>query len=288
MASQWTPAIAKNVDEQREGPCSRFNTLSAFELCMAVAARLGRPLTIRSERLVDGDTLAASITIPEDQIDTDADVAAAALSTPTPSPVHASSPSLLCEHGCVHSLTSVTPTDCPYCASYMVAARKICKMAPRPHPPRDATEQSPNAASDLDHPSATSRVASVAPVRRPLPPDVAPDTRIRRLQLRKGAWWAWAPRHDPADDHLYGWLRLDDEKEAAFEQPMERLELVLERLEWAGLRAKTSKCHLFATSVDYLGHVCSRTGVSLDPKKISAVSTINPRSINNLETVRLF
>ena len=69
---------------------------------------------------------------------------------------------------------------------------------------------------------------------------------------------------------------------------MERLELVLERLEWANLRAKPSKCHLFATSVDYLGHVCSRDGVSLDPKKISAVSSINPRSINNLETVRSF
>ena len=80
------------------------------------------------------------------------------------------------------------------------------------------------------------------------------------------------------------WANGDTEEEA-FEQSMERLELVLERLEWAGLRAKPSKCHLFATSVDYLGHVCSRDGVSLDPKKISAVANINPRSINNLETV---
>ena len=91
----------------------------------------------------------------------------------------------------------------------------------------------------------------------------------------------------PYLDDVIIWANGDTEEEA-FEQSMERLELVLERLEWAGLRAKPSKCHLFATSVDYLGHVCSRDGVSLDPKKISAVSSINPRSINNLETVRSF
>ena len=91
----------------------------------------------------------------------------------------------------------------------------------------------------------------------------------------------------PYLDDIIIWANGDTEEEA-FEQSMERLELVLERLEWAGLRAKPSKCHLFATSVDYLGHVCSRDGVSLDPKKISAVANINPRSINNLETVRSF
>ena len=96
---------------------------------------------------------------------------------------------------------------------------------PRPHPPRDTTEQPTVTASGSDYPSVTSRVASVAPVRRPLPPDVAPDTRIRRLHLRKGAWWAWAPRHDPADDHLYGWLRLDDETQQLITSRLARLEV---------------------------------------------------------------
>ena len=91
----------------------------------------------------------------------------------------------------------------------------------------------------------------------------------------------------PYLDDVIIWANGDTEEEA-FEQSMERLELVLERLEWAGLRAKPSKCFLFTDSVDYLGHVCSRKGVSLDPKKISAVASINPRSINNLETVRSF
>ena len=65
----------------------------------------------------------------------------------------------------------------------------------------------------------------------------------------------------PYLDDITIWANADTEEEE-FEQSMERLELVLERLEWAGLRAKPSKCHLFATSVDYLGHICSRDGVT--------------------------
>ena len=65
--------------------------------------------------------------------------------------------------------------------------------------------------ADKPTPLATSSIAAISPVqRRPLPSDIPTDTRIRRLHLRKNAWWAWAPRHDPADDHLYGWLRLDN------------------------------------------------------------------------------
>ena len=91
----------------------------------------------------------------------------------------------------------------------------------------------------------------------------------------------------PYLDDVVVWANGPD-LDAAFEQSLERLELVLERLEWAGLRAKPKKCHLFATSVEYLGHICSRDGVSLDPKKIAAVKTIKPSSINSLEAVRSF
>ena len=37
-----------------------------------------------------------------------------------------------------------------------------------------------------------------------------------------------------------------DTPEAAFEQALERLDTVLERLEWAGLTCKPVKCTLFA------------------------------------------
>ena len=55
--------------------------------------------------------------------------------------------------------------------------------------------------------------------------------------------------------------------EQAFQQGLDRLDLVLERLEWAGLTCKPPKCSLFARSVEYLGHVRSAEGVSLDRRK---------------------
>ena len=79
-----------------------------------------------------------------------------------------------------------------------------------------------------------------------------------------------------------------DTPEAAFEQSLERLDLVLERLEWAGLTCKPTKCTLFASKVEYLGHVCSREGVSLDPKKIQGIQDIDADSIDSLSKVRSF
>ena len=69
---------------------------------------------------------------------------------------------------------------------------------------------------------------------------------------------------------------------------MERLENVFERLKWAGLSMKASKCLLFATSAEYLGHVMSRDGLKMDPKKIAAVKSIDTTTINDLHAVRSF
>ena len=80
----------------------------------------------------------------------------------------------------------------------------------------------------------------------------------------------------------------DSREEASFEQMMVRLDLVLERLAWAGLSAKASKCVLFATSAEYLGHVISRRGLEMDPAKIEKIKAINPTEINSIEKVRAF
>ena len=53
---------------------------------------------------------------------------------------------------------------------------------------------------------------------------------------------------------------------------LQRLEEVLRRLKEAGLKLKPSKCQFFADSVNYLGHVVSRDGVSTDPAKVEAVT----------------
>lgn len=56
------------------------------------------------------------------------------------------------------------------------------------------------------------------------------------------------------------------------EQHVERLRVVLERLEHEGLKAKLSKCSFFRKEVHYLGHVISAEGVSTDPGKIEVVA----------------
>ena len=57
----------------------------------------------------------------------------------------------------------------------------------------------------------------------------------------------------------------------SFDQHVEDVEMVLERLELAGLKARTDKTHLFVKKVDVLGHVVSADGVRPDPMKTKAV-----------------
>ena len=52
-----------------------------------------------------------------------------------------------------------------------------------------------------------------------------------------------------------------------FEDHLERLEAVFSRLKQHGLKLKPSKCELFKTSVNYLGHVVSENGVKTDQIK---------------------
>lgn len=56
-----------------------------------------------------------------------------------------------------------------------------------------------------------------------------------------------------------------------FEEHLERLESVFQRLSSAGLKVKPSKCQFFKTRIKYLGHIVSREGVSTDPEKVDAV-----------------
>ncbi len=55
-------------------------------------------------------------------------------------------------------------------------------------------------------------------------------------------------------------------------QHLERLEVVLGRLEREGLKARLEKCAFLQQEVRYLGHVISSRGVANDPSKIEAVA----------------
>ena len=56
-----------------------------------------------------------------------------------------------------------------------------------------------------------------------------------------------------------------------FEEALENLQLVFQRLREANLKLKPKKCFLFQPKVTYLGHVGSESGISCDPAKIEAV-----------------
>ena len=55
------------------------------------------------------------------------------------------------------------------------------------------------------------------------------------------------------------------------QEEIERLRITFSRLRAANLKLKPSKCHLFQTSVLYLGHIVSAEGVMTDPDKIKAI-----------------
>ena len=64
-----------------------------------------------------------------------------------------------------------------------------------------------------------------------------------------------------------------------FEEHLNNIRLVLQRLCDAGLRLKPSKCWLFfQQQVKYLGHIISRNGISTDPDKTNRVLKWPPPS----------
>ena len=58
-----------------------------------------------------------------------------------------------------------------------------------------------------------------------------------------------------------------------FDDTLDNLTLIFERLRSYGLQLKSTKCHLFQTSVPFLGHVVGREGLQCDPKKIEDVKS---------------
>lgn len=83
------------------------------------------------------------------------------------------------------------------------------------------------------------------------------------------------------------WLYLDDiiVFSSDTDAHLERLELVLGRLQREGIKAKLEKCCFFQKKVRYLGHLVSPEGVSTDPEKVSAVSNWpRPRNIQELRS----
>ena len=56
-----------------------------------------------------------------------------------------------------------------------------------------------------------------------------------------------------------------------FDEHLNRLRAVFERLRTAGVKLKPNKCHFLKTRVNFLGHVISSKGIETDPAKIAAL-----------------
>ena len=70
---------------------------------------------------------------------------------------------------------------------------------------------------------------------------------------------------------------------STFEEHLERLQAVFERLQQHNLKLKPSKCQLFKSRATYLGHVVSEEGLETDPAKIEAVRTWPvPKSVKDV------
>lgn len=66
-----------------------------------------------------------------------------------------------------------------------------------------------------------------------------------------------------------------------FEEHLENIARVLDRLHEAGLKLKPSKCHFLLKQVQYLGHTISDQGISPDATKIEAVKSFpKPTDLN--------
>ena len=52
---------------------------------------------------------------------------------------------------------------------------------------------------------------------------------------------------------------------------VKNLSKVLDWFREAGLKLKPRKCHLFATEVEFLGHLVSAKGIRTDPKKPDSI-----------------
>jgi hypothetical protein len=67
------------------------------------------------------------------------------------------------------------------------------------------------------------------------------------------------------------------------EEHEEHLHLALQKLQENRLYAKLSKCEFWMKQVAFLGHVISKGGISMDPRKVQDVLSWNrPMSVGNI------
>ena len=68
-----------------------------------------------------------------------------------------------------------------------------------------------------------------------------------------------------------------------FEEHLEHIQQVIERLTVAGLKLKPSKCHFICQEVEYLGHLITPSGIHPNPNRVKAVQEFPvPQSVREV------
>ena len=114
---------------------------------------------------------------------------------------------------------------------------------------------------------------------------LSPDARCKTAFATHSGHAVWTGHLERLMDRVLQGLRwsrclvyLDDiiSFGTTFDDALDNLTLIFERLRSYGLQLKSSKCHLFQTSVPFvpfLGHVVGRRGLECDPRKIEHVKS---------------
>ena len=70
-----------------------------------------------------------------------------------------------------------------------------------------------------------------------------------------------------------------------WQQHMRDLDTVFQRLQKTGLKVNLAKCQFAQTEVPFLGHLVSREGIKMDPRKVAAIDNMElPTDITQLRS----
>ena len=62
-----------------------------------------------------------------------------------------------------------------------------------------------------------------------------------------------------------------------YEDHMQKLDIVLTRLEEKGFKCRVNKCYFAEAELEYLGYWLTRSGIQPQPKKVEAIVNPQPR-----------
>ena len=72
---------------------------------------------------------------------------------------------------------------------------------------------------------------------------------------------------------------------STFDNMLDQIELVFDRIKQFNLKIKPKKCQFFNTSVLFLGHILLADGISANPEKVEKVKTWPvPKNIKEVQT----